>query len=131
MKVQNKKILEAANLIKGNLRNKLPESLPFSLSLALAIFIEKADIVLEVINKSVEAIKKTYKIEYEAGKLKNPVAQTELDKFNKEYEELLKQDAEIDIKQIDIKLFDIKDKDGKEVFISPYILSTLMFMIKQ
>ena len=94
MKVKNSQIIEAYQLIKGNSKEKLPESMPFKLSLALATYIEKAEVIRKVVDDKVKELRTEHKIEEKEGKVVGNI-----EAFNKAYSELLETETEIDIKR--------------------------------
>ena len=125
MKLTNKKIVADVNTLSVIAQRKLPVKAGF----AIAKNLNKIESVLNIYNKERQKLIDKYCEKDEEGKLKTEnntyeIKEGSKEDFNKESEELLEIENEIDIHK-----FNIKELDGVEISVAE--LQTIEYMIEE
>ena len=125
MKLSNKKIVADVNTLSVIAQRKLPVKAGF----AIAKNLNKIESVLNIYNKERQKLIDKYCEKDEEGKLKTENNTYEIkeglkEDFNKESEELLEIENEIDIHK-----FNLKELDGVEISVAE--LQTIEYMIEE
>ena len=125
MELSNRKIVADVNTLSQVAQRKLPVKAGF----AIAKNLNKIESVLNIYNKERQKLIDKYCEKDEEGKLKTENNTYEIkeglrDDFNKESEELLEIENEVDIHK-----FNIKELDGVEISVAE--LQTIEYMIEE
>tara|TARA_R110002051_G_scaffold300138_3_gene367470 strand:+ start:2331 stop:2741 length:411 start_codon:yes stop_codon:yes gene_type:complete len=136
MRIKLKNVISSISALNALSIKKMPISLSFRLSKVNVALEPNVASYQKMLNKIMEEnriFRNKETGEFELIENNNEIALNAHDvwRFNKEHEELLNQDIEVELPEIKLSEFTFKDSEGNETQFEPFIFTSLYWLIKE